>query len=458
MARGNGLSDAYTTTLTRLRGQKGNKSVLGWKVLMWVLYSERPLQAEELCHALGVEIGSADLNSKNVPALRTLIASCLGLVTIEASSSRVRLVHFTLQEHLLNNPTLFHSPHAASAEVCLTYLNFASVRDLSPTLRSAPSTMLFLEYASCYWGKHTRMGMTENVKTLALRLLDRFGGHISAHLLLLHHNCDRGSGPYFMGKAGPKGFTGVHGAAFLGVGEIFSGVLEIKKWDLNATDCMGGAALTWAIGEGFEEIVKILLEQEDIDPNQAGTSISDRPLSLAAQKGHEGIVKMLLERDDANLNHPDAECGRTALRRAAEGGHEGVVKMLLKRDVNPDEPDTEYGRTPLSWAAEKGKEGILKLLLERKDVKPDQPDTKYGKTPLSWAVYGRRYGVVKMLLKRKSIDPNQILRPSSETVLLWATSNGHEEIVKILLEREDLNPDLPDDHYGLTPLEMAGLK
>ena len=48
MARGNGLSDAYTATLIRLKGQKGNKSVLGLKVLMWVVYSQRPLQASEL--------------------------------------------------------------------------------------------------------------------------------------------------------------------------------------------------------------------------------------------------------------------------------------------------------------------------------------------------------------------------------------------------------------------------
>jgi len=58
MARGNGLSDAYTATLARLEGQKGNKAAVGLKVLKWVLYSERPLRAEELCHALAVEMGS----------------------------------------------------------------------------------------------------------------------------------------------------------------------------------------------------------------------------------------------------------------------------------------------------------------------------------------------------------------------------------------------------------------
>jgi len=94
-----------------------------------------------------------DLDLENVPTLRTILASCLGLVVAEASSSTVRLVHFTLQEHLLNGPTLFHSPNSAIAEVCLTYLNFECVRNLSPAFLSAPTTMPFLQYASCYWGK-----------------------------------------------------------------------------------------------------------------------------------------------------------------------------------------------------------------------------------------------------------------------------------------------------------------
>ena len=38
MVQGNGLGDAYTGTLTRLKAQKGNKSILALKVLMWVLY------------------------------------------------------------------------------------------------------------------------------------------------------------------------------------------------------------------------------------------------------------------------------------------------------------------------------------------------------------------------------------------------------------------------------------
>jgi len=217
MTRGGRLGDAYTATLSRLKAQKGYKSVLGLKVLMWVLYSERPLLADELCHALGVEIGSADLDPENIPTLRTVVSSCLGLVTIEANSSTVRLVHFTLQEHLLRDPTLFHSPHSEIAEVCLTYLNFCCIRDLSPTLRSAPAIAPFLEYASLYWGRYTREGMTEGIKILALRLLGRFDEHISAQLLLLRHYHRIFEEPYYSGTMGPTGFTGLHGVAFLGI-------------------------------------------------------------------------------------------------------------------------------------------------------------------------------------------------------------------------------------------------
>ena len=322
ITQGNGLSDAYTATLTRLKAQEGYKSVLGLKVLMWVMYSERPLQARELRHALGVEIGSADLDPEKVPALRTLLASCLGLTTVEASSSTVRLVHFTLQEYLSSNPTLFLSPHSAIAEVCLTYLNFKHILDLLPTFENLVWARLkspLLSYASAYWGRHIRGEMTENTKMLALMLLKSFHEHISAQLLLSHYARENGRGPYIY--RGPIGLTGLHGAAFLGIAEIVSAVLEVKESDVNAYDCMGMTALIWG-----------------------------------SRRGHEEVVKMLLERQDVNSDRVDNEYGRTPLSWAAENGHERVVKMLLQRkDVNPNRADTLDGQTLLLWAAEIGR-------------------------------------------------------------------------------------------------------
>ena len=455
MAQGNGLSEAYTATLSRLKVQKGYKSVLGLKVLMWVSYSERPLRAEELCHALGVEIGSTELDPENVPALRTLLSSCLGLVTVEASSSTVRLVHFTLQEHLSGNPTLFNSPHSAIAEVCLTYLNFGSIICLSPTLRWAPGTAPFLEYASVYWGSHARREMAEDIKIPALRLLDRFDEHISAQLLLLYR-WDEFSDLWFDGTEGPRGFTGLHGAAFHGIVEIAAAVLDMKEWDVNAADCTGSTALIWAAMRGHDGVIKMLLGRENVNPNQPDTEYGRTPISWAAAEGHEGVLKMLLEREDVNPNQEYTRYGRTPLSWAARGGQGGVVKMLLEReDVNPDKADTEYGRTPISWAAEEGHERVVKMLLERAGVNPDQAYTRHGRAPLSWVARGGHGGAVKMLLEREDVNPNLAETQYSWTPLWWAAKQGHEGVVKMLLEREDANPDKADTEYGRTPLSWA---
>ena len=455
MTHGNGLEDAYTATLTRLRSQKGHRSVLGLKVLMWVLHSERPLRSQELCHALGVEIGSTDLDPENVPALRTLVASCLGLVTVEASSLTFRLVHYTLQEHLSRNPTLFHSPHSTIAEVCLTYLNFGCVRDLPTNSYRATERLPLLEYASVYWGRHTRKEVTENVKILALRLLDKFGEHISAHLLLLHRNQDNARGPYDWSSIGPMGFTGLHGAAYLDIPEIVSTILKMKECDVNAGDYMGTTALIWASARGHEEVVKVLLDQEDINPNQADTNYGPTPLTWAARSGHKEVVKMLLEREDVNPNQADTDSGHTPLTWAANSGHQEIVKMLLEREgVNPNQADTKFGQTPLTWAAMSGHKEIVKMLLEREDVNPNQADTEYGRTPLLWASYRGRGELVMILLQREDVNPNQADTEYGRTPLLWAADDGDVKVVKILLQRSDIHTATPDNQ-NQTPLSLA---
>ena len=58
-------------------------------------------------------------------------------------------------------------------------------------------------------------------------------------------------------------------------------------------------------------------------------------LAWAAENGHEGVVRMLLGQDDIEPDEQD-EDGETPLLLAARNGHSGVVGMLLGRnDVNP---------------------------------------------------------------------------------------------------------------------------
>ena len=456
---------------------------------MWVSNSERPLHTSELCHALGVKIGSLDLSVESIPTIRTLLACSLGLITIEASSSTVRLVHFSLQEYLSDNLSLFQSPHSMIAEVCLTYLNFQCVRELSPGLSSAPPTVPLVEYASCYWGEHMRREKVESVSPLALGLLIQFEQHISSQLLLLRYDKDRNWGELsFNGESAPKGFTGLHGAAFFGIVEIVVALLAMKEWDINARDYIGRTALAWAAVRGHEDVVKtllqckdvkadtadgrtplslaakngdegvvkLLLEREDINPNTEDTKYGQTPLWWAARKGYEGVVKLLLEREDINPNTADTRHGGTPLLYTAKNGHEGVVKLLLERkDFDPNTADTEYGQTPLLWATKNGHEGVLKLLLGREDINPNTAGPGDGGIPLLWAAVGGYEGVVRLLLERKDINPNTAWAEYGQAPLLWAARKGHEGVVKLLLEREDINPNTADTKYGQTPLLWA---
>ena len=453
MTKGEGLGDVYTATLSRIKTQHRSRSKLGMQVLMWVSHSERPLRVDELCHALGVEEGSTELNIRNTPAIETLLACSLGLVTVEKSSSTLRLVHYTLQEYLSHNSNLFHKPNAMMAEVCLTYLNFHQVRDISPTLHSVPPTVPFVEYASCHWGTHASREPTESVKRLASILLDGYDRHISSKILLLR-GMSIESRP-FDRENRPTGFTGLHGAAYFGCVEIMAALLEMGKWDAQATDCRGNTAIAWAARRGYNEVVRILLERNDVNPDTAD-KYGQTPLSLAAQNGHEGVVRILLGRSDVNPNTVDTLFDQTPLSWAAENGHEGVVRMLLERsDINPSTGYTLFGQTLLSWAAENGHEGIVRILLERGDINPNTVDTLFGQTPLSWAAENGHEGVVRMLLEQSDINPNTTDTLSGQTPLSWAAENGHEGVVRMLLERSDINPNTTDILSGQTPLSWA---
>jgi len=369
MTQGNGLRDAYSATLDRIRAQKGSKPSLGMDMLMWLSHSERPLTTDELCDALGVGIGSVNRNSEDIPTIETILGCSLGLVVVEASTYTVRLVHRTLQEYLRDNADLFQSPHAVIAQTCLTYLNFQCIRALPHNpYRHRVGTSL-LEYASCYWGIHARRETTESVNELAVRLLDRFDEHVSSGILL-SHNYDNWGGS--LGRSNPKGFTGLHCVAYLGSVEVALGLLKMEKWDLGATDVEGDTAIMWAVRQGHEVMVKTLLERRDVSPNAADKH-GVTPLHRAVIDGRADIVKMLLGRKDLTPGAAD-EDGQTPLHRAVIDKHADIVKMLLEReDVSPNTAD-KYGVTVLHRAVIDGRADIVKVLLGRKDLTPGTAD------------------------------------------------------------------------------------
>ena len=394
MTDGLGLGNAYSATLDRIKGQGGEKSRLGMAALMWISHAERPLNPDELCHALAVETGSPNLNADDVPSIGTLLACCQGLVFVNKEASAVRLIHFTLQEYLRAHPELFGAPHSTIAETCLGYLNLQQIKDFPPRtppdLRGTP----FLEYSSLYWGTHAKRDLSDCAKSLALKLFDDYKGHVSTRILLKAQKPS-----YFIDIDKISLFNGLQCASIFGIVEIVASLVGVESCDVNQKDCVGNTSLVWAARSGHEEVVKILLGRDDINPDTPDR-YGRTPLCWAAEHGHEGVVKILLGRGDVNPDKPN-NYGRTPLYYAAWGRHEGVVKILLGRDdVNPDKPDND-GQTPLCCAAESGREEVVKILLGRDDINPDKPDNE-GQTPLYYAVKYQHEGIVALLQSRKA--------------------------------------------------------
>ncbi|PUU77772.1 ankyrin repeat-containing domain protein, partial [Tuber borchii] len=83
----------------------------------------------------------------------------------------------------------------------------------------------------------------------------------------------------------------------------------------------------------------------------------------AARDGYESIVKILLDdpRVDVNAANPDGdEC--TPLHLAVSYAQDGVLKLLLADERVEAESKDKGGKTPLDLAVERGHEVCVKLL------------------------------------------------------------------------------------------------
>jgi len=438
------LGDAYGTMIERIRAQGTSKSRIGMDALMWISHAERPLTPGELCQVLAVELGSTDFKSDNAPSISIVVGCSQGLITMDGEGSTVRLIHVSLNEYLSTSPDIFSRPHAAMAEICLTYLNSKTVKALSADTSSDSTDTPLLHYCSVYWGVHAKRELSDNGTSLALDLFREYDSHISKKLLLEQEECLEARG---LSTFSP--FTGLHCASFFGITEVVATLIKMG-YDINSGDFGGHTSLAWAAHNGHDDVVKMLLELEQVDPNKLNAK-GRTPLSHAAGNGHDGVVRILVGREGVKPNKPDDD-GLTPLAWAAQAEHAGAVEILLGREgVKPDKADAE-GRTPLMWAAEAADEAVVKILLGREDVNPDTADDE-GWTPLFYAASSGHEGIVKMLLLRDEVNPS---RPAldGETPLFVAARYGYSGVVKLLLEMQSVNPDKPDKH-GRTPLSVA---
>jgi hypothetical protein len=119
------LHQAYSEAMERINGQKPGLRQLAMDVLSWISCAKRPLTTSELRHALGMKVGKPALDPGDLQQVDGLVAVCLGLVTIDAESKVIRLVHYTTQEYFEETwQQWFPNAHTEITQSCVSYLLF----------------------------------------------------------------------------------------------------------------------------------------------------------------------------------------------------------------------------------------------------------------------------------------------------------------------------------------------
>lgn len=441
-----GLDDAYSKTLDRIRKQTKKDAVLAERILSWISLALRPLTTKELQHALVVVEDGTSIDEQMITHEEILISVCCGFVVIDRESSIIRLVHFTLREHLSRQQHNWKS-QANLASSCLQYLSFdvfahgpcKTDNEMKERMNDYP----LLVYAASYWGEHARkagepdqslmrfiLNFLDNKETLASsKQADEVD--LPRHL---HHRC--GSQCY------PQEVTGLQVAASFGLEAVVCKLLD-QGAQLMGRDSYGRTAFDIAALRGQDRVVLLLLNSGvDLSPDEGnGTSA----LQCAALNGRTTTMKLLVERG-VGINSVDIRFA--ALHIASREGHKEAVEWLLKNGAEVNLKG-KLQRTPLHFAAESGHNDVASVLIDNGGDILVRDEA--GSTPLHLACQGGDVALVQMLLSRGSSTEDRTA--TKETPLMFASRWAHLGVVKLLLDHgADV---LATSEDGITTLHAA---
>ncbi|KAH8650295.1 hypothetical protein BGZ60DRAFT_389194, partial [Tricladium varicosporioides] len=322
------LDEAYNQAMIRIDSQMLGFQLLGRKVLSWITCAKRPLTTLELQYALAVKVGDTQLDRKNIRDIEVMVSVCAGLVTVDEESKIIRLVHYTTQEYFKRTQSQWF-PEAESeiTTTCVTYLSFNTSKSgycqSDEEFKQRLQLNMLYDYAAHNWGHHAREASTSCQGVIEF-LQKQAQVEASSQALFAKKTSQRfrrRSGVFarysqrFTGYSQrfPRDMTGLHLAAYFGLGAIFQPLLAIAQFhvDVDSNDTYGRTPLSYAAKNGHEGVVKLLLATEKVDVNSKDSD-GRTPLSWAAAKGHEGIVKRLLTTEKVDVDSKDWK-GQTPL-------------------------------------------------------------------------------------------------------------------------------------------------
>ena len=180
------------------------------------------------------------------------------------------------------------------------------------------------------------------------------------------------------------------------------------------------------------DIIGLLLEQYEIDPNIGSTESGTTPLHIAALKGNTDVAKLLLTKENLEMNIGRFIDGATPLILAAESWQTDIVVLLLQYSAVNINQARRDGKTALIIAAEIGNSEIVDELLESKDINVNKEPHNGGCALYQASKFGH-IEVLKRLIYHHNIDINQAHQRTELSSIHIAFERGHLDVVKVLL-------------------------
>ena len=438
----------YDQTIERIRCQPPGHTEVALQVLQVVFGATRPLEADEVRHALATQPWGAELDFEALIDDVDLLSVTAGLVITyhddDHHQKLFRLVHYTLQQYLeTNQDVLFPDLAIFMATRCVSYLSFAEFEGGQCTTeemyKNRKADFCFLKYAAFNWAHHLREVQLEIMEQSIAFLQDSM--KTSAWL-----QCFEDLSGWDKGLSSSKDLPldALFVAAHFDLSEIFMRLIPSR--DINTRNKRGETPLLRAV---------------DVRPWQKGES-SALDMSDQLQQPHNrresfysrlfgenqcAIVLVILN-CDADINARDP-LGRTALFRAVRNENLGVISLLLDRGADTNvRSDDGYSLLHVA-AMNQQRVDIMEFLLNRyADV---NTLTENGESLVHVAA-----GHLNPVMLDYLVDagaPMDIADHQGMTPLLYAASQGRFETASALVKR-GANLDL-GDRSGKTALHFA---
>lgn len=340
------------------------------KTLKLILFAKRPLSPQEILEATSLDpMDTTFAVGRMVSSIDYLIDACGNFVALDFHTSRVRFVHYSVQE-FLGSKLEFHSSESMITEACFITLGQGHGGN--------GAGGQFYAYATRYWAEHSLC--LDAINHRLANLIQRF---------LLNQQCfedwrtQREGLLYY-----PE--TVYQALVYFNLPVILQCLQQNSPHDARFALAQS-ESLVLSADWGYSTLVKYLLDGgADVNfSNFKGVS----PLQAAVRKGSEIIVNQLLAAG-ANANCRDSR-GESCLHAAVIRGSETVVQSLLAASADPNFSNSQ-GRSALKSAAIRGSRSIVEhLLFAGADVNFRD---KYGRSALDDAVSRDSEGIVELLL------------------------------------------------------------